>query len=127
MPKQIIYTDNAPKPIGPYSQAVLINKTLYCSGQIALDAHTGQMVQANITEETKQVMKNVNSILNAAGMTLRDVVKVSIFITDMNNFAAINAEYGKSFDIDPPARETVQVSRLPKDANVEISVTAVQS
>lgn len=125
MPKQIILTDKAPAPIGPYSQAVLINNTLYCSGQIPLDPKTGAMMQGSIKEETEQVMHNIAAILNAAGMNWDHVVKASIFITDMNNFAAINEVYGTYFSHEPPARETVQVSKLPKGANVEISVIAV--
>ena len=125
MPKQIILTDKAPAPIGPYSQAVMINNTLYCSGQIPLDPKTGQMMQANIKEETEQVMHNIAAILDAAHMNWDNVVKASIFITDMNNFAAINEVYGTYFSHEPPARETVQVSKLPKGANVEISVIAV--
>ena len=125
MPKQIIFTDQAPAPIGPYSQAVLVNSTLYCSGQIALDAHTGLMVQDNISLETEKVMHNIDAILHAAKMTFENVVKVSIFITDMSNFAAINQVYSTYFNSSPPARETVQVSKLPKNANVEISVIAV--
>lgn len=126
MPKQIIFTENAPAPIGPYSQAVLLNNTLYCSGQIALDPKTGAMIQENISLETEMVMHNIDAILHAAKMTFEDVVKVSIFITDMNNFATINQVYGTYFHANPPARETVQVSKLPKNANVEISVTAMK-
>ncbi len=125
MPKQIIFTDHAPAPIGPYSQAVLVNNTLYCSGQIALDAQSGAMVQENISLETEKVMHNIDAILHAAKMSFENVVKVSIFITDMNNFAAINQVYSTYFSAEPPARETVQVSKLPKNANVEISVIAV--
>ncbi len=125
MPKQIIFTADAPKPIGPYSQAVLVNNTLYCSGQIALDPKTGEMVQDNISLETEMVMHNIDAILHAAKMSFENVVKVSIFITDMNNFAAINQVYSTYFNTAPPARETVQVSKLPKGANVEISVIAV--
>lgn len=125
MPKQIIFTDHAPAPIGPYSQAVLVNNTLYCSGQIALDAQSGAMIQDNIGLETEKVMHNIDAILHAAKMSFENVVKVSIFITDMNNFAAINQVYSTYFGAEPPARETVQVSKLPKNANVEISVIAV--
>ncbi len=125
MPKQIIFTDHAPAPIGQYSQAVLVNNTLYCSGQIALDAQSGAMIQDNIGLETEKVMHNIDAILHAAKMSFENVVKVSIFITDMNNFAAINQVYSTYFGAEPPARETVQVSKLPKNANVEISVIAV--
>jgi 2-iminobutanoate/2-iminopropanoate deaminase len=126
MQKQIILTDSAPKPIGPYSQAVLAGNTLYVSGQIALNPATGLMEQSDIETETHQVMKNMIAILKQAGFDLSQVVKVTIFCTDLNNFAAINGVYGGYFKQDPPARETVQVSRLPKDARVEISVIAVK-
>lgn len=121
--KQIIFTEKAPAAIGPYSQAVLSNGTLYVSGQIAL-----ALVEAgaNIEDETRQVMKNISAILEAADMTFENVVKCSIFVKDMNNFAAINGVYGEFFTTNPPARETVEVARLPKDVNVEISCIAVQ-
>ena len=121
--KQIIFTDKAPAAIGPYSQAVLSNGTLYVSGQIAL-----ALVEAgaNIEDETRQVMKNMQAILNAANMSFEDVVKCTIFVKDMNNFATINGVYGEFFASNPPARETVEVARLPKDVNVEISCVAVQ-
>jgi 2-iminobutanoate/2-iminopropanoate deaminase len=121
--KQIIFTDKAPAAIGPYSQAVLSNGTLYVSGQIAL-----ALVEAgaNIEDETRQVMKNLQAILEVANMTFENVVKCSIFVKDMNNFAAINGVYGEFFTSNPPARETVEVARLPKDVNVEISCVAVQ-
>ena len=121
--KQIIFTEKAPAAIGPYSQAVLSNGTLYVSGQIAL-----ALVEAgaNIEDETRQVMKNISSILEAAEMTFGNVVKCSIFVKDINNFAAINGVYGEFFTTNPPARETVEVARLPKDVNVEISCIAVQ-
>lgn len=125
MPKQIILTENAPAPIGPYSQAVLVNNTLYCSGQLAIDPKTGAMVQDNISLETEMVMHNIDAILHAAKMSFENVVKVTIFITDMNNFTAINQVYATYFNTAPPARETVQVSKLPKNGNVEISVIAV--
>ena len=122
MSKQIIFTEKAPAAIGPYSQAVLSNGTLYVSGQIAL-----ALVEAgaSIQEETKQVMENLKAILDAAGMTFENVVKCSIFVKDMNNFALINEVYGSYFTVNPPARETVEVARLPKDVNVEISCIAV--
>ena len=122
MSKQIIFTDKAPAAIGPYSQAVLANGTLYVSGQIALaKVEAG----ASIDEETAQVMENLKAILTAAGMTFENVVKCSIFVKDMNNFAKINEVYGSFFTANPPARETVEVARLPKDVNVEISCVAV--
>lgn len=126
MEKKIIVIPNAPQPIGPYNQAVLVGNTLYSSGQIAIDPQTGAMVQENIEAETKMVMENVGAVLNAAGMNYGDIVKTSIFISDMNQFAQINAVYAEFFEKDFPARETVQVARLPKDANVEISVVAVK-
>jgi 2-iminobutanoate/2-iminopropanoate deaminase len=120
--KQIIFTDKAPAAIGPYSQAVLSNGTLYVSGQIALaKVEAG----AEIEEETRQVMENMKAILEAANMTFEHVVKCTIFVKDMNNFVAINGVYGEYFPINPPARETVEVARLPKDVNVEISCVAV--
>lgn len=126
MAKQIIYTEAAPKPIGPYSQAVQVNGTLYVSGQIALDPATGELINENITEETHAVMKNLDAILMAAGFSFSDVVKCSIFIRDMNEFGTINEAYGRYFKSNPPARETVEVSKLPKDVRVEISCVAVR-
>ena len=125
MSKTIINSSNAPAPIGPYSQAVKAGNTLYVSGSIPLDAQTGELINANITEETHQVMKNMDAVLTAAGMTFENVVKCSIFIKDMNQLAAINDAYGMYFKENPPARETVEVARLPKDVNVEISCIAV--
>ena len=123
--KTIINTRDAPAPIGPYNQAVLANGTLYISGQIAIDPVTGQLVQGNIKEETNVVMNNLKAIVEAAGMTMYNVVKCSIFISDMNDFGAINEVYGSFFGEDPPARETVEVARLPKGVNVEVSAMAV--
>jgi len=123
--KKIIETSNAPAPIGPYSQAVLYDDTLYTSGQIAIDPATGNLVSGDITEETKQVMKNIGAVLEEAGMNYENVLKTSIFIKDMNDFQKINAVYGSFFnEATAPARETVEVARLPKDVNVEISVLA---
>lgn len=125
--KKIIFTDKAPAPIGPYNQAVLSGNTLYASGQIAINPASGELVIDNINDETTQVMKNIAAILEAANMTFENVVKATIFIMDMNNFAAINAIYGSYFDEKTaPARETVQVACLPKNVNVEISIIAVQ-
>ena len=124
--KKIIFTDKAPAPIGPYSQAVLSGNTLYTSGQIALDPQTGELVIGDIETETKQVMENMKAVLDAAGMTFEDVVKTTIFIIDMNDFAKINGVYGAYFnEKTAPARETVQVAKLPKNVNVEISMIAV--
>jgi len=124
--KQIIFTENAPAPIGPYSQAVLINeRTLYTSGQIALDPKTGELITSSIEVETKQVMENMKAVLEAAGMTFENVVKTTIFISDMNDFAKINGVYGAYFnEKTAPARETVQVACLPKNVNVEVSMIA---
>ena len=126
--KKIIKTPNAPAPIGPYNQAVVFGNTIYISGQIPLNPATGELVMDSIQSETKQVMENLKAILTAADMTFEHVVKASIFITDMNNFAAINEVYGAYFKNETaPARETVQVSCLPKNVNIEISVTAYKS
>lgn len=125
--KQIINTKNAPAPIGPYNQAILAGDTLYVSGQIAIDAATGEMIQDSLEAETHQVMKNMHAILNEAGVDWIDVVKCSIFILDMNQFANINTVYAGYFEKGAPARETVQVSALPKGARVEISCIAVKS
>ena len=124
--KKIIFTDKAPAPIGPYSQAVLIGNTLYTSGQIAINPATGELVTDTIQAETEQVMQNMKAVLEAANMTFENVVKTSIFIMNMNDFAAINEVYGSYFnEKTAPARETVQVACLPKNVNVEISMIAV--
>lgn len=122
--KRIIETKSAPAPIGPYSQAVLHNGTLFMSGQIAIDPESGEYHPADATTETKQVMKNIEAVLKEAGMTFANVLKTSIFLKDMNDFSAVNEEYAKYFTSDFPARETVQVSVLPKNARVEISMIA---
>lgn len=124
MNKKIITTDKAPAPIGPYSQAVMVNNMLYVSGQIAINPATGQLVLDNIIEETQQVMNNLKAILEAAGMDFSNVIKTTIFLKDMNQFASVNEVYGAFFKSDFPARETVQVAALPKFVNVEISVVA---
>ncbi len=126
MEKRIIETKNAPAPIGPYNQAILAGTTLYMSGQIALDPATGELMQGTVEEETHQVMKNMGAVLSEAGFSYDDVVKCSIFVKDMNEFATINAAYGAYFKGMEPARETVEVARLPKDVNVEISCIAVK-
>jgi 2-iminobutanoate/2-iminopropanoate deaminase len=124
--KKIIFTDKAPAPIGPYNQAVLVNGTLYTSGQIALNPETMELVLGTIEIETKQVMENMKAVLEAANMTFDNVIKTTIFIMDMNDFARINSVYGSYFDEKTaPARETVQVAGLPKGVNVEISMIAV--
>lgn len=125
--KTIINTPDAPTPIGPYSQAVLSGNTLYTSGQIALHPKTGELITGDITSETKQVMENMKAVLAAAGMTFENVIKASIFVSDMGNFAEINSVYGSYFDESTaPARETVEVANLPKYVNVEISMIAVK-
>ena len=126
MSKTIITTSNAPAPIGPYNQAVLTGNMLFISGQICIDPATGNLKNKDIQEETHQVMHNLKAILTEAGMDFNDVVKTSIFITDMHQFGEINAVYGKYFEGEFPARETVQVSALPKFVNVEISMIAVK-
>jgi len=125
--KKILFTDKAPAPIGPYNQAVLVGNTLYTSGQIALNPATMELVLDDIETETKQVMENMKAVLESAEMTFDHVVKTTIFIMDMNDFARINSVYGSYFDeATAPARETVQVAGLPKGVNVEISMIAVR-
>ena len=125
--KKIITTTKAPAPIGPYNQAVLTGNTLYTSGQIAINPETGELVIDSIKEETKQVMENLKEVLAAAEMTFENVIKTSIFISDMHNFSEINAVYGTYFNEETaPARETVEVANLPKFVNVEISAIAVK-
>ena len=125
--KKIITTSNAPAPLGPYNQAVLSGDTLYTSGQIAINPENGALVIENIQAETKQVMENMQQILLAAEMTFENVIKSSIFISDMHNFSEINEVYGRYFkDETAPARETLEVANLPKFVNVEISMIAVK-
>lgn len=125
--KKIIHTPNAPEPIGPYSQAILAGNTLYTSGQIAINPESGELVLDSIKNETEQVMKNMQAVLQKAGMNFNDVIKSSIFISDMNNFSQINEVYAQYFDSNyAPARETVEVSNLPKYVNVEISMIAIK-
>ena len=122
--KKIIYSPKAPAPIGPYSQAVKVDNTLYLSGQIAINAANGSMVNDSIENETKQVMENIGHVLEAAGMDFTNLFKCSIFLKDMDNFSAVNEVYGSYFSSDFPAREAVQVSVLPKNVNVEITALA---
>jgi 2-iminobutanoate/2-iminopropanoate deaminase len=126
MNKKIINTSKAPSPIGPYSQAVLVGNTLYTSGQIAINPANNELVTSTINEETKMVMENLKAVLEAAEMNFSHVVKCSIFISNMNDFAQINEVYGSYFTSDFPARETVQVACLPKNLNVEISAVAIK-
>jgi 2-iminobutanoate/2-iminopropanoate deaminase len=122
--KTIINTNNAPSPIGPYSQAVQFGNMLFVSGQIAINPATGELDLSTIENETHQVMKNIGAVLTEAGVDFSHIIKTGIFLKDMNQFAAVNEVYGSYFSGNFPARETVQVSRLPKDVNVEISVVA---
>ena len=122
--KKIINTLKAPQPIGPYSQAILSKDTLYCSGQIALNKK-GNFIAKNIEEETIQIIKNISEVLKEANMNLSNIVKTTIFLKNMDDFSLVNSIYEKSFSLCPPARETVEVSALPKNANIEITVIAV--
>jgi len=125
--KKIINTNNAPAPIGPYNQAILSGNTLYTSGQICLHPSTGELVNSSVEVETTQVMENMKAVLTEAGMNFENVVKSSIFISDMNDFAKINEIYGSYFNAETaPARETVEVANLPKFVNVEISMIAIK-
>jgi 2-iminobutanoate/2-iminopropanoate deaminase len=126
MSKNVVYSANAPEPIGPYSQAIQAGNMLFISGQIAIQKSTGNLITENIEEETQQVMMNIAAVLKAGGMDFSNVVKSTIFLADFNDFAKVNEVYGKCFPQNPPARETVEVSRLPKDVNVEISCIAVK-
>ena len=123
--KKIIYTKKAPDPVGPYSQAIFVNSTLYISGQVAINPETGKIEKSNIENETLQVMKNLEAILNEVGFDFSNVIKSTIYLSDMNNFSKVNEVYGSFFNKDyVPSRVTVEVSRLPKDANVEIDMIA---
>ena len=127
MEKKIIKTSNAPAPIGPYNQAVLSGDMLFLSGQIAIDPKTGELVADDIEKETRQVMENLKAVLQEAGMTFDNVVKTSIFLSNMDDFAPVNSVYGSYLNEETaPARETVEVARLPKDVHVEISMIAVR-
>lgn len=123
--KEIISTENAPGAIGPYSQAIKANGTVFVSGQIPIDPATGQFVSDDVAEQTEQVLKNLSAVLDAAGTSLANVVKTTVFLADMNDFAAMNDVYGRYFDSNKPARATVQAARLPRDARVEIDCIAV--
>lgn len=124
--KKVINTPNAPAPIGPYNQAILAGDTLYISGQIAMDAATGQLIDGSVEDEARLVMKHLGAILDAAAMDFSHVVKSCIFLENMDDFSVVNEIYGAHFKVDPPARETVQVAKLPKGVKVEISCIAVR-
>ena len=123
--KEIISTENAPGAIGPYSQAIKTGNMVFCSGQIPLDSKTGEFVSDKIAEQTEQVLKNLSAVLEAAGSNLNNVVKTTVFLSDMNDFAAMNEVYAKFFSENKPARATVQAARLPRDARVEIDCIAL--
>ena len=125
--KSIIYTENAPEPIGPYSQAVLAGNMLFISGQIPIDPVSNQLITGGIADEAKQVMKNLEALLKSSGFLFEDVVKTTIFLSNMNHFAEVNEIYGSYFSANFPARESVAVLGLPKNVNVEISLIAVKS
>lgn len=124
MGKKIINTKNAPAPVGPYSQAVETGSLVFCAGQIALDPQTGELRMGSIKEQTEQVLKNIEGVLQACGLGFESVVKTTIFLTDMNDFATVNEIYGTRFRDNPPARSTIAVKSLPKGVNVEIEVIA---
>lgn len=126
MSKSVVYSEFAPEPIGPYSQAIKTGNMLFISGQIAIQRSSGKIITDNIEAETTQVMTNLRDVLTAGGMDFSNVVKSTIFLKDMNTFPKVNEIYGTYFKENPPARETVEVSRLPKDVNVEISFIAVK-
>ena len=123
--KDVVHTDRGPKPIGPYSQAIKANGFLYLAGQVALDPKTGEMTGSDIRQQTERVMENMKGVLEAAGSNLHHVVKTTVYLKDLNDFAAMNEVYARYFTLAPPARSTVEVSRLPKDALLEIDVIAV--
>ena len=125
MTREIIATDKAPRAIGPYSQAVKAGGFVFCSGQIPLDPATGELTGGNISAQTERVMENIDAVLAAAGLTFGDVVKSTIYLADLTDFAAVNEVYGRRFSSDPPARSTVEVKGLPKGAGVEIEVMAL--
>lgn len=124
--KKIVYTEKAPKPVGPYSQAIAIGDFIFTAGQIPIDPKTNQIVQGDIKEQTKQVLENLKAILEASGATFDDVVKVNVYMKDLNEFSAMNEVYSEYFKNSPPARTTIEVSRLPKDVKIEIDLIAVR-
>ena len=122
--KDVVHTDRAPKPIGPYSQGIKANGNLYLAGQVALDPKTGELTGSDIKQQTERVMENIKGVLEAAGSNLHHVVKTTVYLKDLNDFAAMNEVYARYFTVAPPARATVEVSRLPKDALLEIDIIA---
>jgi len=124
--KKIIFTEKAPKPIGPYSQAIMRGNALFVSGQVGIIPETGELDTSTIENETKQVMENIKTIVETAGLKMSDIVKSTIFLSNLKDFSRMNAVYGKYFPENPPARETVQVVALPKNANLEISVIVIK-
>jgi 2-iminobutanoate/2-iminopropanoate deaminase len=127
MPNQVVSTEKAPKAIGPYSQAIVAGELVFTSGQIPLDPQTQQMVQGDVREQAERVMENLSAVLSAAGASFATVVKATIFLADLNDFAAVNEVYGKRFPNAPPARSTVQVAALPKGARLEIDLVAMRA
>lgn len=127
MSRHGISTDAAPGAIGPYSQAIVAGDLVFCSGQIPLDPTSGQVIEGTIEDQTRRVLDNLTAVLNAAGSSVEQVVKTTIFLADMNDFAAVNAIYGEYFRSEPPARSTVQVARLPRDVRVEIEAIALRA
>lgn len=125
--RKVVHTAQAPAAVGPYSQAIQVGPFLFCSGQIAIDPSNNEVLKVDVQKQTEQVMKNIAAVLNASGMDLSHVVKTTIFLTDMNDFAKVNEVYGRHFTGEPPARSTVAVSGLPKGVNVEIEVIAQRS
>jgi 2-iminobutanoate/2-iminopropanoate deaminase len=124
--REIVNSPNAPAAIGPYSQAILAGNTLYCSGQIAFIPETGEVLRGDIEEETAQTLENLGAVLHAAGMTFRNVVTCTVFLTDMNDYGQVNEVYARYFNESPPAREAIEVSALPRGARVEVSCIAVR-
>jgi 2-iminobutanoate/2-iminopropanoate deaminase len=125
MNREVIRTDKAPKAIGPYSQGIKANGFVFCSGQIPANPETGELVSGSITEQTRQVLSNLKAVIEQAGSGMEKVVKVTVFLRDMNDFSEMNEEYAKWFSGEPPARAAVQVARLPKDVGIEIQAIAV--
>ncbi|WP_092346927.1 RidA family protein [Candidatus Chrysopegis kryptomonas] len=126
MERKVVYTEKAPKPVGPYSQAIIAGDFIFTAGQIPIDPKTNQVVQGDIKEQTKQVLENLKAVLESAGATFDDVVKVTVYMRDLNEFSAMNEVYSEYFKNSPPARTTVEVSRLPRDVKIEIDLIAVK-